>query len=392
MSRISSGDGATPKGEMNENVVEFPNRRSLREEAAEWLVRLDGDEPLSPARRDALRAWLARGPAHRKELKDLAALWDRLNVLTELEAPPQQAGWRERLGFSKPRGWLLAFGAVTVAAAVAVFLFDVRPALEMAPRDPLLASNGLYATAVGQQQTTALADGSTVLLNTDSQIRVEYDADFRSIRLLRGEAHFTVAENAGRPFRVYAGTSRVQAVGTAFSVYLKTDSVDVTVTEGRVALASIDAARGSDPRPPDIAPATGAARDMAGGVRYIENPRSLSAGEGATIRGAGPDGGNAANTGGADLVEITDDISRRLTWREGVLTFAGEPLDSVVAEINRYTTVSIVVEDPDIRAIRIGGRFPIGETDAMLEALEASFGLRVTWLDHDRVRVSADSF
>ncbi len=81
-------------------------------------------------------------------------------------------------------------------------------------------------------------------------------------------------------------------------------------------------------------------------------------------------------------------MEKRLSWREGVLNFAGDPLEVVVNEISRYTTVSIEIADPAVRATRIGGRFPIGETDAMFDALEANFGLRVTRLSHDRVLVS----
>ena len=106
--------------------------------------------------------------------------------------------------------------------------------------DPFLRSNGFYSTAVGQQQSTTLADGSVVLLNTNSQIKVNYNNEYRDIRLLQGEAHFTVAENAAYPFRVYAGNGRIEAVGTAFSVYLKDTTIDVTVTEGVVVLASVN--------------------------------------------------------------------------------------------------------------------------------------------------------
>ncbi len=81
-------------------------------------------------------------------------------------------------------------------------------------------------------------------------------------------------------------------------------------------------------------------------------------------------------------------MAKRLSWREGILVFAGDPLEVVVDEISRYTTVSIEITDPAVRATRIGGRFRIGETDAMFDHLEANFGLRVTRLSHDRVLVS----
>ena len=82
-------------------------------------------------------------------------------------------------------------------------------------------------------------------------------------------------------------------------------------------------------------------------------------------------------------------MEKRLSWREGMLTFSGDPLEVVVEEISRYTTISIEFTDPAVKATRIGGRFPIGETDAMFDALEANFGLRVTRLSHDRVLLSA---
>ena len=95
-------------------------------------------------------------------------------------------------------------------------------------------SNGLYATAVGQQRLIALSDGSNVNLNTDSQIRVNFGEAYRDVYLLRGEAHFAVADDREVPFRVSAGSGRIRALGTAFSVYVRDGSVDVTVSEGTV--------------------------------------------------------------------------------------------------------------------------------------------------------------
>lgn len=368
---------------MNKNVVEFPDRRSLEEEAAAWLVRLDSDEPPSAEDLDDLRAWLERSPAHREELNELATHWNRLNILTELAVPMGHAEHTRPLGFFRRTGWLTSAGAAAVAAAAGLF-FYLQPSVEVTPKDPMLATNGLYATAVGQQRTAALADGSTVQLNTNSQLKVEYDSEFRSIRLMQGEAHFTVVENSERPFRVYAGRSRVQAVGTAFSVYLKHDSVDVMVTEGRVALASLDT--GSNAVGSTEITETNADGSAEILPRYIVSPEMLAAGQSATIRDSEP---GAGAVGVVDVIGTPEDVSRRLAWRDGILMFAGEPLESVVAEINRYTTVSIVVEDPDVRAIRIGGRFPIGETEAMLDSLETNFGLHITRLSHDRVLVSA---
>ena len=57
-----------------------------------------------------------------------------------------------------------------------------------------------------------------VHLNTRSRVEVNFTGAARDIRLLEGEALFTVARDPARPFTVYAGTNIIQAVGTQFNV------------------------------------------------------------------------------------------------------------------------------------------------------------------------------
>lgn len=371
---------------MNENIVEFPDRKAISEEAAAWLIKLDGDRAPSAEELASLREWLSRSPVHREQLRSFAEFWGKMNVLTELSVSLGHAERRSSRRFaSRSRLALPLFARASLAAAVIVIgiatTFWLRP-------DPL-SSNDFYATAVGQQRSMTLADGSLVILNTNTQIKVDYNNEYRNIRLLQGEAHFTVAKNPLRPFRVYAGNGMVQAVGTAFSVYLRDDSVDVTVTEGKVVLVSVGQAN------VDLLPQPGrlpGGDQSSGSIAMfddglIEALGTIKAGESATFQ-------NAANADVARIIDAIETIeapemAKRLSWREGILTFAGDPLSVVVDEISRYTTVSIEISDPVVRATRIGGRFPIGETDAMFDALEANFGLRVTRLSHDRVLLSA---
>jgi len=371
---------------MNENIVDFPDRKAVQEEAAAWLIKLDGDRAPSAEELASLREWLARSPVHREQLRSFSDFWGKMNVLTDLAVPLGRA--ERRSGRRIVGGTRIAmsnFARVSLAAAVIVIGIAATLWLRQDP----LSSNDFYATAVGQQRSMTLTDGSIVILNTNTQIKVDYDHEYRNIRLLQGEAHFTVAKNPLRPFRVYAGNGRVQAVGTAFSVYLRDDSVDVTVTEGKVVLESISQA-GVDlsPQPgnmPGSNQSSGAIATVDDGI--VEALGTLKAGESATFQ-------NAANADVASIIDAIEtveapEMAKRLSWREGILTFAGDPLVVVVDEISRYTTVSIEISDPVVRATRIGGRFPIGETDAMFDALEANFGLRVTRLSHDHVVVSA---
>lgn len=380
-------------------IVKFPDRSLLSEEAAEWLIRLDADAPPTEEDLRALGEWLHRSPAHREELESLAALWGRMNVLTELAVPlerasmppvgkgPERQAVLERSSRRPVRWAALAAGPFLVAVAIGFTLLMRGP-----EADRYFESNGLYATAVGQQKATTLADGSEVILNTNSQMRVSYDADSRDIYLLQGEALFTVARNAERPFRVYAGDGRIEALGTAFSVYLNGEDVNVTVTEGRIALASMRVSRSKDyqpsaslPQPPEV---EGSSFDRENDL--IESLGTLTAGQVATIRSAAAE--EAAGAIGALEVSepiAPDKLAERLAWREGILLFSGDTLEEVVNEVSRYTTVSIEIPDASVRSMRIGGRFPVGQTEVMLAALETNFNLRVTHLGHDRVVISA---
>jgi len=372
---------------MSRNVVEFPDRNTVAKEAAEWLIRLDGDEAPSTGELDSLREWLARSPVHREQLNSLAVFWGKMNVLTGLAVPLEQANSRAAharfFGPVKLRSRFVTAGVfgVAIIAAIAANVM-MRPV-------PELNSNDYYATAVGQQRSVTLVDGSLVFLNTNTQIKVDYDDEYRNVLLLQGEAHFTVASNSIYPFRVYAGNGRVQAVGTAFSVYLKGTTVDVTVTEGEVALASIGQPRAGEM--PEFDSMSGDARlselTAAGNNYFVEAPSTIKAGETATIKSLPvPDAIQVINQ--IESIEARE-MAKRMSWRDGMLSFAGDPLAEVVEEISRYTTISIEISDPVVRSMRIGGRFPIGETDAMFDALEANFGLRVKRLGRDRVLISA---
>ena len=83
----------------------------------------------------------------------------------------------------------------------------------------------------------------------------------------------------------------------------------------------------------------------------------------------------------------TQELERKLAWRTGYLVFAGDPLSQVIDEISRYTPISIQMANPEMADIRVGGRFKVGELNAMLEVLQTSFGLQVSYLDDHRIQL-----
>jgi transmembrane sensor len=345
---------------------------SIEQQACAWIAKLNG-EP-SDGDLQQFRAWMAQSPAHRTQIRQLAKLWGQLDILAELAVinmPPTTLtsslavklkalvhSTAQQLS-KRPAQASLAFALVLAIALSTLFSLD----------------RNSYSTAVGQQQLITLHDGSTVLLNTNSQISVDYSNQARNITLVKGQAHFDVMPNPNKPFNVYAGTGLVKALGTAFSVYLQPEILEVTVTEGTVELNALQPAA---PQPADQA----SNRQVA--EAKVTKLTLLDAGQNARI-----DQRNHS----IDQLETVDApaIMQKLAWHQGLLQFSGDPLQEVVAEISRYTDLNIVIADPQIRNLRIGGFFKVGETDKMLEALETSFGIDVKRLGNRTVHLTAAS-
>jgi transmembrane sensor len=218
----------------------------------------------------------------------------------------------------------VAAASAAVAATVAWQLFD---------------NVELYRTEVGERRVVLLRDGSRVTLNTASTVEVAFTRAQRRVRLVRGEALFEVAHDAAKPFLVDAGAARFQALGTAFNVRVRPDVVELTVTQGVVAV---------------VAGESGVQRPVAA---------KISAGAGAVVRS------------GAVAPTALDDqhLRQRTAWQDGVLEFDGESLAQVVAEFNRYRNQPIVIGDARLETLQIGGRFEVDEADKFLTALTSSF-------------------
>jgi transmembrane sensor len=90
----------------------------------------------------------------------------------------------------------------------------------------------------------------------------------------------------------------------------------------------------------------------------------------------------------SDVIELdTSEVTRSLSWKEGKLVFAGESLEDVIQEITRHTKVKIDVLDPQLKSMRIGGQFQVGETDTLFYVLESGFGISVNKLNDLHVQL-----
>lgn len=357
------------------NVVQFPDNSAIEEAAGVWLARLDGGN-LSASRKQELQAWLEADPRHREVLQRMAGLWgemDALGVLAELFPLQMTRRSAEKPQLQTPLAWWREhrFGAAPAFAASAALVLGVVFVLNspLGP-DPGAATAGpvelVYQTELGKQSRTTLKDGSTMTLNTETRARVRFDDNERAIYLEQGEAFFEVAKNTQRPFIVYAGNGRVRAVGTAFSVRVRDQDVDVAVTQGIVEVAADNNTRtakliNSSPVHQRLHTITLKARGVANYSQSIE-----------------------AHT----YIEL-EKIEHKLAWTNGKWIFEGDELADVIAEANRYTSRKIEITDPAIARMKIGGYFNVGEVDSLLATLEQGFGIKITHVSGDLIQLSA---
>jgi transmembrane sensor len=312
----------------------------IEEEAAKWLVQLDSQG--SPERWAALDAWLSSNPRHRAAFLRLSVAWtrsDNLRRMRPLEGTvdpdllsAHSRRSREWSSWLRPR-WALA----AAAAALAVVALGVTLWTRSEARDA-----EIYATQIAKPaEEFILQDGSTVVLDTDSEVRVRFTPGHREVKLLRGQALFKVTHSTERPFDVVAGGATVRAVGTEFSVRISgaASKVDVLVTEGRVALN---------------APWS----------------TTLAAGQAASLNGASVETRDVQG----------DEITRSLAWVEGNLSFSGATLNEVVSEFNRYNRRRIVIPDPALGRKRVSGTFSAFDPQSFIDATGPGLGVhgRVT--------------
>lgn len=354
------------------------NYNDILDEAYEWVLKFNSDTPVTDDGIVALKEWSNRSPLHKDALKEAEDFWCEAELLSRLAVPANQA---KRTGLS---GFMRRFigkspflsGASTATfnywGSFATVLLFLGLSIVLVSSSILfkgLSGNGTYSTAVGEQKLLILHDASEVQLDTHSQVRVAYEDSTRQVYLLRGKAHFSVTKDPDRPFEVYAGEGLVRVVGTAFSVYLKDNGVEVVVGEGRVDLARVLPNTENHTFPDQTV------HDVR--VRPGQVFTSLERGQSAQF-----------NRAKQELIQLSDKaLSDKLAWRTGVLIFVRDPLIDVISEIGRYTNVKIEIVDPALHDLVMGGRFRVGELDALFEVLDISFDVQVSYLDEHHVQL-----
>ncbi|MFT0475450.1 FecR family protein [Pseudomonas antarctica] len=286
---------------------------SIDAQAASWFARNRSD--MGRADRKAFAAWQAV-PAHARAYAEFEQLWADLGQLQQLNKPVP-------LPTRKPSVWRPAL-AVAAALVCAVLATHIG-----APR--ALYHSQIAAHAKGMR-TLNLPDGSTLYVNANTRLRVDFSAHQRLLHLDKGQLYIEVAADKERPLYVQAGEANVRVVGTGFDVRRSQQQLVVSVAHGQVAFA-----------PDSKSPVTLLGAQQRAAYSYAKGTvqqQTLTA------------------------EEVAD-------WRSGHLSFRNRDLASLIDELSLYRPQAPLQVSKAVAQLKVSGNLDVNDPDALLNALPA---------------------
>ncbi len=309
---------------MTDTANEKPTREEVTDQAAMWLVRLDA----GTADEQEFEAWRAADPAHAAAFARMAAVDEAVDDAYRDIRPVRKSETSVR---TVSRRNLLrvavAFGAVSAVGIGGWAAIGLRASAQ---------------TRVGQRKRVVLPGGAMMELNTDSRASWRQSGQGLQVWLERGEIGLSV-DSPVTSVRLFAGGQNVQIQRGDFNARLRDGALELVVVGGECRLETTSA--------------------VAGGARGFP----VSAGQGILTAG----------TSIEPRALSSSEIEFATGWRNGELILNGQTLGAVVEEYNRYLDHKIVVADPDLMSLRLGGRFTSTDPADFLKALQSSFGVKV---------------
>lgn len=338
-------DSSTRDSAIDSDLATQARHDEIDAKAREWMSYLYSGE-ITERRRARFQDWLAASPDHRAAFRMLNDIWTSLDRVRGIEDGMVDVS-RNLSKVTKPFGLRLRWRQVVHVAAnigsgariaAGVVAGMVAIAILATLRLAAAPDEHHFASAVGEIRSLGLDDGTQVVLRADTALVASMSSEERNVAIERGGAYFDVSRDATRPFVVSAAGIDVRVRGTAFDVLQGPQSVTVSVTRGRVAV--------SDP--------TGR---NGGGAHSVE----LGGGQQLTVAADGTFGPVTAF-----------DPNQVLGWREGRLSYSNARLEDIVADINRYRTEKISIEDEALKDLRITTMFRVENADQVLAGIAAA--------------------
>jgi transmembrane sensor len=334
---------------------------SILEQASHWWELLHSDSASRSDHRE-FGEWVARSPERveaylqtarlAKAIKSPRLIWPSTAaevLIREAKTSPETVVpfSTTRVSASVVRGEGRHVQSRFAWTAAAVLLMGVGLALFVLERPQE------FRTALGEQRSVLMADGSRATLNTASTIEVNLHNGRREVRLVQGEALFEVAHDAARPFVVRAGNALLKDVGTQFNVDMRSNGTTVTVVEGQVAVDSAATSESAAARAGHGAGDTVEALILRANDRVVVTPTGV----GALQRGV--------------------NVAASVAWTQRQLMFEHRPLSEVAEEFNRYNKDRIDIDSAELKRQEVTGVFEAKDPASFVAFLSSIPGVEI---------------
>ncbi len=264
-------------------------------------------------------AWYQENAEHRHAWEEANATWNALGELNPMQPlVAEVASVADLHPYQRHMPRIISLAATLILSIVLYY-----PVKQWFTTD--------YFTGTGESQKIQLKDGSTIWLGAESAIKVNYQANARTVELLNGEAYFSVHPDSSRPFRVITTMADTTVLGTEFNVNLIANTINVAVDRGRVAVT---------------------AHNSSQLLRH-----SLTAGNWLRLD----------ETGNAEWGNSSAEPAG--VWRSGKLFVNNRPVGEVLDEVRRYYHGAIMLTDNSFASHRLTGMYNLQTPEDALQAI-----------------------
>lgn len=300
---------------------EVPPSRIITE-AADWLIRWQ-ESPLTEQELAQFDRWHDQSQDHQKA-------WRMAQTLAlSFESVPRGLGNTVLKRSQKDRRQLIKLlSGLLVVPATGVIAFKTLP---------VASWTADFSTATGEQNTQMLADGSRIMMNTQTAVNILFDDHLRQIYLIEGQIQVSTAKDSlSRPFIVTTQYGQVEALGTVFQLNQLSDGIEVSVQQDTVEVTTL----------------SGEKQLLKAGQRVVFSQHNISY----------PEQSNKADS----------------AWVEGQLIVDGEKLSQVIHEISRYRHGWLRCS-PDVANLKVSGVFQLHDTDKVLKNLANTLPINLVY-------------
>ncbi|MCG8526925.1 MAG: FecR domain-containing protein [Opitutales bacterium] len=349
---------------MNPYQSDYTDYTLINQEASEWILKTD--RGLTAEEQDQFSDWLARSKAHKEAYVKHRWGWEELDRLAGLQTthdlpvnPDLLIGWEAPHSSKK---WLRKWKETSLAVAAIWVLGTFLIYTQFNPSDVEELSKNT-PVVVERIRQMDLQDGSSIELNHDAAVLVDYSAEERRVQLLAGEASFDIAKDPKRPFVVDVSGIRFRALGTIFNVRYNQNEVDLIVTEGRVQVMEQEDEYVEETQTPAHEPIVEQSQRAI--VTLTENRPNIQVLE-------------------IDSHQIIDE----LIWRPELIDFNQEPLSVIVDEFNRRNKVKMKIDDEQLTSLRLTSIFWSDNVEGFVRLLESNFEVSARWSGENLILLS----